>query len=1050
MGLESLEARIVVHEKNEAVYEEDIAFLKYDVQVKDISIKDLKNQLEEALKEKDDLKLKLEKFEESSKNLTKLINSQISAKDKAGLGYDSQMNESEVVYSVFNIRESDLDDSPVNDRFKTGEGFHAVPLPYIENYMPSRPDLSFARLDDYVYKTKVSETETCISKTSKDIEEKPKIVRPSAPIIEDWDIDSDNDSVFRPKSDHTKPKLTKIIFFKSDENVKSVNKENTHRQVEYPRKSQNPRNNRRNWNGMMTQKLGNVATKSRQVPVNAAKQSSLRAAASISTARPINTIAPKLKRPTGNVFDNTSKDSGSYMLKKFDYVDLQDYQEINGGLVAFGGSPKGGKITGKGSGPDWLFDIDLLTNSMNYKPVTAGNQTNRNAGIKEYILLPLLYDSPQSSEDAVADDAGKKTNEEPANEAALDNLFVQQKEGYASITNRDSIVSPSVSIAGQSFTNADDLPTDPLMPDLEDTTDLLNTSIFSGAYDDEDVGAEADLNNLEITMNVSPIPITKIHKDRPKEQIIGDLLSAPQTRRMTKSVQEHAMVSYIKRQIRINHKDYQNYLFTYFLLQIEPKKVTQALTDPSWIEAMQDELLQFSLQKKDERGIVVRNKARLVAQGYTQEEGIDYDKVFALVARIEAIRFRRGTIDKTLFIKKDKGDILLVQVYIDDIIFGSTKKSLCVDFKQMMYKRFQMSSMRELTFLLGLQTASAPIETNKALLKDEEAIGSLMNLTASRPNIMFVVCSCARFQVTSKVSHLHVVKMIFRYLRCQPKLGLWYPKDSPFNLEAFSDSDYVGASLNRKSTTGVSEYVAAANYCGQIATVRTINNGEQEITVTVDGKEFTITEAFVRRHLQLADVEGISTLPTTRIFDQLSLMGYVLTDDKLTFQKGKFSPQWRFLIHTILHCPSPKKTSLEQYSSNIATAITYLATNRTFNFSKLIFDGMDDRVERATTNDASLDVAQASGNITKTQFMAIPNVPFPQGIGVGGSLRCQEATGGSLAQTRSERVPTQPHDSLLLRVNTLGSDEGSLQLQELKALCIKLSDRVLALETDLR
>ncbi|GJX29043.1 hypothetical protein Tco_0237122 [Tanacetum coccineum] len=246
MGLESLEARIVVHEKNEAVYEEDIAFLKYDVQVKDISIKDLKNQLEEALKEKDDLKLKLEKFEESSKNLTKLINSQISAKDKAGLGYDSQMNESEVVHSVFNSRESDVDDSPVNDRFKTGEGFHAVPPPYTGNYMPSRPDLSFAGLDDSVYKTKVSETETSISKTSKDIVEKPKTVRPSAPIIEDWDTDSDNDSVFRPKSDQTKSKFTKINFVKSDENVKSVNKENTHRQVEYLRKNQSPMDNRRN------------------------------------------------------------------------------------------------------------------------------------------------------------------------------------------------------------------------------------------------------------------------------------------------------------------------------------------------------------------------------------------------------------------------------------------------------------------------------------------------------------------------------------------------------------------------------------------------------------------------------------------------------------------------------------------------------------------------------------------------------------------------------------------------------------------------------------
>ncbi|GJX44785.1 putative ribonuclease H-like domain-containing protein [Tanacetum coccineum] len=294
--------------------------------------------------------------------------------------------------------------------------------------------------------------------------------------------------------------------------------------------------------------------------------------------------------------------------------------------------------------------------------------------------------------------------------------------------------------------------------------------------------------------------------------------------------------------------------------------------------------------KKDERGIVVRNKARLVAQGYTQEEGINYDKVFAPVARIEAIMLflayalfmgfivyqmdvksaflygtieeevyvcqppvlkihssltkfiRRGIIDKTLFIKKNQGDILLVQVYVDDIIFGSTKKSLCTEFESLMHKKFQMSSMGELTFFLGLQvmqrddgifisqdkyvadilkkfdfvtmkTTSTPIETNKALLKDEEAedvdvhlyrsmIGSLMYLTASRPDIMFAVCACARFQVTPKVSHLHAVKRIFRYLKGQPKLGLWYPRDSPFDLEAFSDSDYARASLDRKSTTG--------------------------------------------------------------------------------------------------------------------------------------------------------------------------------------------------------------------------------------------------------
>ncbi|GJR34577.1 putative ribonuclease H-like domain-containing protein [Tanacetum coccineum] len=169
-----------------------------------------------------------------------------------------------------------------------------------------------------------------------------------------------------------------------------------------------------------------------------------------------------------------------------------------------------------GSGPDWLFDIDLLTNSMNYEPVTAGNQTNKNASINDNV-----------DADAVADATGIKLNEEPANEderngqekeggasnkendqnvqdfrAELDNLLVQQKEGYANSTNKDSTVSPSVSTAGQNFTNADDFPTDPLMPDLEDTVDLLNTSIFNGAYDDEDVGVEADLNNLETTINV--------------------------------------------------------------------------------------------------------------------------------------------------------------------------------------------------------------------------------------------------------------------------------------------------------------------------------------------------------------------------------------------------------------------------------------------------------------------------------------------------------------------------------------------------------------------
>ncbi|GJV28782.1 putative ribonuclease H-like domain-containing protein [Tanacetum coccineum] len=236
------------------------------------------------------------------------------------------------------------------------------------------------------------------------------------------------------------------------------------------------------------------------------------------------------------------------------------------------------------------------------------------------------------------------------------------------------------------------------------------------------------------------------------------------------------------------------------------------------------------------KGIVVRNKARLVAQGTPKKnamindgDGCEECLYMGLIeeeapkAWYETLstyllenRFRRGTIDKNLFIKKDKGDILLVQVYVDDIIFGSTKKYLCVEFEQMMHRRIlEEFYVGRLTFHLGLRT---PIETNKALLKDEEAedvdvhlyrsmIGSLMYLTASRPDIMFAVCACARFQVTPKVSHLHAVKRIFRYLKGQPKIGLCYPKDSPFNLEAFSYSDYAGASRDRKSTTGCYEIV---------------------------------------------------------------------------------------------------------------------------------------------------------------------------------------------------------------------------------------------------
>ncbi|GKC41008.1 ribonuclease H-like domain-containing protein [Tanacetum coccineum] len=292
----SLEATIVVHQKNEAVYEEDIAFLKYDVKVRDNSITELKNQLAKALREKDDLKLKLEKFETSSKNLTDLLNSQISVNNKTGICFDYQITENELHYIHKNnskVFESASDisvnvikdeNNQVNNRFKKVEGYHAVPPLYTGNYMPSIPDLSFAGLDDYVYKTNVSGTITIVPRNepttsmfSKDNLEQPKDVWTCAPIIEEWESDSDDDCVTRPLIEQNKPRRVtgqrevRLVW----NNAQRMNHQN---KVTHPHPKRNF-------------VLIAVATKSRLVSVNTAKQSSSRTATSISTARHVNTVA---------------------------------------------------------------------------------------------------------------------------------------------------------------------------------------------------------------------------------------------------------------------------------------------------------------------------------------------------------------------------------------------------------------------------------------------------------------------------------------------------------------------------------------------------------------------------------------------------------------------------------------------------------------------------------------------------------------------------------------------------------------------------------------
>ncbi|GJX98662.1 retrovirus-related pol polyprotein from transposon TNT 1-94 [Tanacetum coccineum] len=339
---------------------------------------------------------------------------------------------------------------------------------------------------------------------------------------------------------------------------------------------------------------------------------------------------------------------------------------------------------------------------------------------------------------------------------------------------------------------------------------------------------------------------------------------------------------------------------------MEPSNVKHAMTDLAWINSMPEELLQFKRldvwelvplsnnvkaltlkwlfkNKHDEENTVIRNKTRLVARGYRQEEGIDFEESFASVARIEAIRiflayvahksfivfqmdvktaflhaprawydelskfllqnhFFKGTIDPTLFIRRFDDDILVVQVYVDDIIFGSTNPRYIQLFFDLMKSRFEMSMMGEMTFFLGLQVNQSPcgifinqsnyvleilkkyemetcdpvgtpmkikdkldLDKNGTLVdatKYRSMIGSLMYLTSSRPDIVHATCLCARYQAKPTEKHLKKVKRIFRYLWETVNMDLWYTNDYGFELTGFSDVDYEGCKDTFKSTSG--------------------------------------------------------------------------------------------------------------------------------------------------------------------------------------------------------------------------------------------------------
>nr|GEV64836.1 putative ribonuclease H-like domain-containing protein [Tanacetum cinerariifolium] len=530
-----------------------------------------------------------------------------------------------------------------------------------------------------------------------------------------------------------------------------------------------------------------------------------------------------------------------------------------------------------GSGPTWLFDIDTLTQSMNYEPIIVGINL-----ILVQVSKNMLMQKKQGREMF-----NNITNEVTPASAPV----TSGEQNSTNITNSfnavgpfNSVVSPNFEIGGKSsFVDPSQYPNDPNMLSLEDIT-------YSD--DEEDVGAKANFSNLKTSIIISPILTTRVHKDHPVSQIFGNLSLAPQTRSMV-----WVLVDLPKGKRAIGSK---------------------------WVFR----------NKKDERGIVFRNKARLVTQGHTQEERIDYEEVFAPVARIEAIRmflayasfmgfkvyqmdvksaflyetikemvyvcqpigfedldytdkvykvvktlyglhqaprawyetlanyllendFQKGKIDQTLFIKKQKGDILLVYVYVDDIIFGSTNKVMC-KVKQKEDRIFisQDKYVVEILRMFGLtdgKLASTSIDTKKPLLNDHDG----------------------------KDVDVHT----YRYLKGKPHLGFWYPKGLPFNLVAYSDSNYAGASLDMKFTTRGCQF---------------LGNDVVRLQALIDRWKVIITEDTIRQALRLDDAYSVNYLPNEEIFTELGRMGYEKPSIKLTFYEAFFLAQSKFLIHTIL------------------------------------------------------------------------------------------------------------------------------------------------------
>nr|GEV23938.1 retrovirus-related Pol polyprotein from transposon TNT 1-94 [Tanacetum cinerariifolium] len=634
---------------------------------------------------------------------------------------------------------------------------------------------------------------------------------------------------------------------------------------------------------------------------------------------------------------------------------LIDYREINRGYVAFGASKDETSAILK----TLITGIENLVEHK-VKVIRCDNETEfKNREMNQFCEMKGTkacddVESKSSQDDGfqTLSDDGKKVDEDPRQESECKD---QAKEDNVNITNN--------------------------MHALEDI------SSFNFSSDHEDDNEDPVINNMDKTIQVSHALTKRIHKDHPLNQVIGDLYSTTQTRNMSKNLEEHRIKA-----IRL-FLAYAS--FKYFVVyQMDVKSAFLYGKIKEEVYVCQPP----GFEDPDFPNKVYKVEKALY--GLHQDPRAWYE---TLSTYLLDNRFYRGKIDKTLFIRRHKDDILLIQVYVHDIIFGSAKKELCNAFEKMIHEKFQMSSMEEITFFLGLQVKQKQdgifISQDKYDEDGKEVdvhmyrlmIGSVMYLTSLRPDIMFAVCACARYQVNPKVSHLHAVKMIFRYLKGQPKFGLWYPKDSPFDLVAYTDSDYAGASLDRKSTTG-----GMSNH-----------------------KRIYVTSSHTKKIFgNMKRVGKGSTRRDTPLFPTMMVQA------QKDIGEGSANPTYPHHTPTIIQ-PStsqPQKTKRHKKPRRKVIEVPQ-PSNPTSVTDEALNEEMDDSLERAATTATSLDADS------------------------GGGLRSQETIRDTDAQTGSERVSKIFNNPLLAGVNTPQSGEDSLKLNKLMELCTKLQQRVIDLET---